>query len=672
MIMKPGLNKVMYGGDYNPEQWSEVEWEEDMRLLGEANMNMVTLNVFNWAMLQPDEITYRFEALDETVRRVKANGMFICMATATGAHPAWMARKYPDVLRTEFNGMRRKFGGRHNSCPNSPNFRRFAAGIVEEIARRYQKEEAIVAWHVSNEYGGACYCENCEKAFRLWLEKKYGTLDTLNHAWNTSFWGHTFYSWDDIVAPNMLSEHFAENFTMQQSISLDYARFNSDSMLENYRMEHDILKRYTPDIPITTNMMGLYKQLDYQAWAPYLDFISWDNYPQNDHSPARIALNHDLMRGLKGGKPFALMEQTPSVSNWLPQCSLKRPGVMRLWSYQAMAHGADTVQFFQIRRSPGSCEKYHGAVIDHVGHGNTRVFKECAALGKELAELKGQTLGGYTKAKVGILFDWNNWWAIEYSAGPTRELKYVDEVLNYYTAFHQHNISVDLIGCEADLSKYSLVIAPVLYMVKPGVDESIKSYVKNGGHFLTTFFSGYVDENDRVTIGGYPGKLRELLGIWVEEIDALEPGMENSFAYKDAVYPARTVCDLLHLEGAEALSVYEKDFYAGMPVLTRNQFGEGYAYYVATQSNEDFYGSFLSEICENLDIQPVLKTPDKVEVTCRERDGMEILYLLNHGEESAEITLPFEATNLFNGKEYNALDSCTLPPKDVLLLKKQS
>ena len=336
-----------------------------------------------------------------------------------------------------------------------------------------------------------------------------------------------------------------------------------------------------------------------------------------------------------------------------------------------MAHGADTIQFFQIRRSPGSCEKYHGAVIDHVGHENTRVFRECAALGKELSCLKDRTLGGRTPAKVGILFDWNNWWVIEYSAGPTRELRYVDEVLNYYTAFHGQNIPVDLIGCEDDMDQYSLVIAPVLYMVKPGLDERLKNYVKNGGHFLTTFFSGYVDENDRVTPGGYPGKLRELLGIWVEETDALPPETENAFVYGGNIYPARTICDLLHLEGAKALAVYEKDFYAGMPVLTSNRFGEGCAYYVATRSSEAFYQRYISKICDDLDIRPVLETPDNVEAACREQGGEQILYLLNHGEEHAEIKLPFPASCLLSGKTYATGDICALSPKGVALLQKK-
>lgn len=318
MILDSGkVTKMLYGGDYNPEQWDEETREKDMELLGKAHIDVVTLNVFNWAMLQPNEETYDFSELDETVERVTKNGMKICMATSTGAHPAWMAKKYPDILRTEFSGMKRKFGGRHNSCPNSPTFRKYSVALARALALHYKDQKNIVAWHVSNEYGEACYCENCEKAFRVWLRKRYGTLENLNYAWNTRFWGHTFYEWDEIVAPNLLSEHFEENRSMFQGITLDYKRFNSDGMLQNFRNEYQAIKEIIPDAKITTNFMGTYKPLDYKSWAPYLDMISWDNYPEKDAEPAKVAMNHDLMRGLKGGMPFMLMEQTPSVSNWL-------------------------------------------------------------------------------------------------------------------------------------------------------------------------------------------------------------------------------------------------------------------------------------------------------------------------------------------------------------------
>ena len=328
----------------------------------------------------------------------------------------------------------------------------------------------------------------------------------------------------------------------------------------------------TPDIPVTTNLMGFYKPLDYQKWAREMDFVSWDNYPANDTPAAVIAMNHDLMRGIGGGRPFALMEQTPSVTNWLSYNALKRPGVMRLLSWQAVAHGADTVLFFQMRRSIGACEKYHGALIDHVGNEHTRVFREMQALGEELKQIGGRTLGGRTPAKVAILMDWDNWWALEYSAGPSCDLKYLDEVERYYTAFYEQNIPVDFVSVEEGLEKYAIVVAPVLYMVKTGYEEILKRYVRAGGTLVTTFFSGIVEENDLVVAGGYPGRLRELFGVWVEEIDALPAGEQNGFIWNGKHYPAELLCDIMHLESAGGEAVYETDFYAGSPAQEKNYF----------------------------------------------------------------------------------------------------
>ena len=668
MIESNKVKKILYGGDYNPEQWPEDTWEEDMRLLKLAHIDVVTLNVFSWAALQPDEETYCFDKLDKIMELVTRHGMKICLATSTGAHPAWMARKHPDILRTEFNGMKRKFGSRHNSCPNSPTYHKYAVALATKLAERYKSYDNIVAWHISNEFGGECYCENCKKAFRKWLQKKYKTIDAVNAAWDTAFWGHTFYDFDDIVVPNMLSEHFTENHTTFQGISLDYRRFNSESILNCYRMEYDAIHAITPDIPITTNLMGNYQSLDYQMWAKYMDFISWDNYPTNEAPYEETAMKHDLMRGLKQGKPFALMEQTPSVTNWLPYNALKRPGVMRLWSYQAVAHGADTVMFFQMKRSIGACEKYHGAVIDHAGHENTRVFREITELGAELDKIGALTLGGRTDSKVAIVFDWDNWWATDYSAGPSVNLHYCDEILNYYKALNDQNISVDLISVEDDLSVYSLVIAPVLYMVKPGYDEKIRTFVKEGGCFVTTFFSGYVDDHDLVTVGGYPGKLRDILGIWVEEEDALPEDTENSFTYDGITYPATLICDLLHTEGAEALCGYEKDFYAGMPAITCNTFGKGKAYYVATRSNAEFYRTFTGQICKEAGIMPVMDTPESVEVTRRINGNGTFLFILNHDTQSHDITLPLGGKDILTDILYQPGKNITLSAKNVAII----
>jgi len=669
MIEYDKIQKIPYGGDYNPEQWPEESWEKDMRLLKLAHIDIVTLNVFSWASLQSDDNAYHFEKLDKILDLVHRHGLQVCMATSTGAHPAWMARKHPDILRVEHNGMKRKFGGRHNSCPNSPTYQKYAPALAAKLAERYKNYDNIVAWHISNEYGGECYCENCEKKFREWLRNKYKTIEEVNRVWDTAFWGHTFYDFEDIVLPNLLSEHMEDGRTCFQGISLDYRRFNSESILHAYRLEYDAIHAVTPDIPITTNLMGTYLPLDYQMWGKYMDFISWDNYPSNDAPAEAAAMRHDLMRGLKQGKPFALMEQTPSVTNWHPYNMLKRPGVMRLWSYQAMAHGADTIMFFQIKRSVGACEKYHGAVIDHAGHENTRVFREIAQLGAELDQLGSQTLGARCDAQTAILFDWDNWWAVSGSAGPSVYLDYCDEVQRYYKALYDQNIPVDMIGVEDDLSQYSLVIAPVLYMVKTGYDEKIRTYVENGGRFLTTFFSGYVEEHDLVTIGGYPGKLRDILGIWVEEEDALPEDIQNHFRYQGKTYPASMLCDLLHTEGAETLASYEEDFYAGMPVLTKNAFGKGFGYYVASRSSDEFYRNYLGEICREAGITPIMDTPDGIEVTRRINRNGTFVFVLNHTEETQEITLPFAGIDLLSGKRYEAGDPLPLEKKDVAILK---
>lgn len=670
MIPYDKLDKIPYGGDYNPEQWPEETWQEDMRLFRLAGIDIVTLNVFSWAALQPDETTYDFSKLDKIMELVKENGLKVCMATSTGAHPAWMAKKYPDILRVDFDGRKRKFGGRHNSCPNSPTYHKYAPRLAKKLAERYRDHDNIVAWHISNEFGGECYCENCEKEFRVWLKKKYGTIETLNRAWNTSFWGHTFYEWDEIVVPDMRSEHFDVDRTMFQGISLDYRRFMSDSILACYQMEYDAIKEILPDAAITTNLMGFYKPLDYFKWAKQMDFVSWDNYPANEDSYAKIAMAHDLMRGIGGGAPFALMEQTPSVTNWLPYNALKRPGVMRLWSYQAMAHGADTVMFFQMRRSIGACEKYHGAVIDHAGTEHTRVFREISVLGGELEQIGKRTMGMRTKSDVALIMDWDNWWAIEYSAGPSVELKYLNEFGRYYEALRKMNYNVDIISLEDDLTPYRVVIAPVFYMVKGDCGEKIRSFVKKGGSFVTTFFSGIVQENDLVMPGGYPGSLRDILGIWVEEQDALPKDQYNHFTYKGKTYPAELLCDLLHPETARQIDEdgYHEDFYQGFPVLTKNELGEGSAYYVATASNEAFYKEFLKDVCEEKGVLPVMELPEGVEATSRENDQERIVFLLNHNDTETEIDLPYPCRDLLTN-EILAAGKLVLTPKDVRLLQ---
>lgn len=652
------VNKMVYGGDYYPEQWDKSVWEEDMRLFKKAGIDFLRINVFAWTKNQSDEVTYHFEWLDEVFDFLEQHGMKICLGTSTGAHPAWMAKKYPDILRVDFDGKKRKYGARHNSCPNSPTYRKFAPLLAGKLAERYRSRKSLLLWNISNEFGGACYCDNCEKAFRVWLKKRYGTLENVNKAWNTTFWSHQFLDWDEIVAPNLLSEQWSERGTNFQGMSLDYNRFMSDSILECYKLEYDAIKAEMPDALITTNLMGFYKPLDYFKWAKHMDIVSWDNYPAIDTPRSFTAMSHDLTRGLKDGAPWLLMEQTPSQQNWQAYNSLKRPGVMRLWSYQAVARGSDSVLFFQMRRSRGACEKFHGAVIEHVGHEHTRVFREVAELGGELEALGNKLLGSRVKAKVAIYFDWENWWAVELSSGPSFALNYTDEVHKYYKALYDNRIQADIIGPDSDLSQYDVVIAPVLYMLRDGYAKKIEQFVADGGTFVATFLSGIVDERDLVTLGGYPGELRKLLGIWSEEIDALAPEhynrivMTKPFGQLQGEYKCNLLFDLIHCEGAESVAEYGDDFYAGMPVLTVNQFGKGRAWYVATSPDEAFLSGFVTELCREHGIQPLIAdAPESVEAVTREKDGKTYLFLLNHANEKVTIDLGQQAgDNLLTGE----------------------
>lgn len=644
--MQPKFKKMLYGGDYNPNQWPKEIWDEDMKLFHQAGINSTTINVFSWAKIQPSENEYDFTELDEIVDTLTKEDVQIVMATSTGALPAWMVHRYPEVARTDFEGRHHKFGHRHNACPNSPVFQKYAKRLAEKLAERYGDNKNIVCWHISNEYGGECYCANCAKAFRVWLKDKYKTLDEVNKAWNMEFWGHTIYDWDEIVPPNDLGDGMPwGSGTAFAGMSLDYMRFNSDGMLNNYKMERDAIRKYDKETPITTNLMGTYKGLDYFKWAKEMDIVSWDNYPSYNTPWSHVAMTHDLMRGLKDA-PFMLMEQTPSQQNWQPYNSLKKPGQMRAQSYQTVAHGADTIQFFQLRRSVGGCEKFHGAVIAHAGTADTRVFREVTQLGKELEKIGSRVMGSENHAKVGIIFDWENYWALEYTSGPNRDLRYVDQIEQMYNYFYNKNIAVDMIPIDADFSKYDLVAAPVLYMVKDGVAESLEAYVQAGGTLITTYMSGIVGQSDNVHLGGYPGPLRKMAGVWVEEIDALAPEQRNKIRFADGTEEeCRLVCDLMHLEGAEEIAQYESDFYAGMTAVAKNQFGKGTVYYVGTDLSESGLAKVLAMAADSAAIQPVIGEATALEITKRQADGEDLYFIINFKDE--EIPLPA----VFDGKE---------------------
>lgn len=636
-------SKFLYGGDYNPNQWDEKIWKEDFVLFREAKINSVTVNVFSWAKIQPSEDTYDFSVLDEIITQLTKERVKIVLATSTAALPAWMFKKYPEVGRTDFDGRKHIFGQRHNACPNSLIYQKYAKRLASKLAERYSNNPQLAYWHVNNEYGGECFCENCTAAFRVWVQNKYKTISELNRAWNLEFWGHTIYEWDEIVLPNALSEGISYEKTAFAGISIDYRRFNSESMLNNFKMEREEIRKFDSETPITTNFMGTYRYLDYFKWAKEMDIVSWDNYPAYNTPWSLTAMRHDLMRSLKKA-PFMLMEQTPSQQNWQPYNSLKKPGQMRAQSYQTIAHGGDTIQFFQLRQSAGGCEKFHGAVIAHNGTNDTRVFKEVKNLGEELEHLGEYFISTITKCEVGIMFDWDNYWALEYTSGPNKDLSYVDQIHRIYEYFYKKNISVDFINENDDFSKYKLIVAPVLYMVKDGIIQSIEYFVEQGGVFVTTYMSGIVDQSDNVYLGGYPGPLRALTGIWIEEIDALAPEQRNEvFIGNQHKGEGTLVSDIIHLEGAKTLATYNSNFYKGSPAATVHSFGHGKVYYMGTQFDFTSLCVLFDQIIKNSTISDNF-SESELEICSRYSEDTVVSFIINLTQNTQPLPKAFIGT----------------------------
>lgn len=644
--MKPMFDHFLFGGDWNPEQWPEDTWEHDLDMLEDAHINEVTINVFSWALLQPAEDRYDFSMLDKIVALLVKHDFNIVMATGTAALPGWMVRLHPETIRTEQNGTRHVFGGRHNFCPTSPYFRKASRALAAHVAERYAGTPGLVAWHVCNEYGGGgglCYCDHCAEAFRTWLKNKYGTVEALNKAWCANFWSHTIYDWGDVVPPVSYGDGISDAKCVVSGLQMDYRRFQNQAQLACYTNERDAIRAYDAATPITTNLMGTFKDLDYFEWAKEMDVVSWDNYPGMDTPPSFTAMCHGLMRGIGGNKPFMLMEQTPNQQNWFPFCKVKRPGEVRKLSWQAVAHGADTVQFFQMKQSIGGCERFHGAVIAHDGTEQSRVFKETAALGGELDRIGKRIMGSQIRAKVAIMFDWQSYWSLEGCVGPTAGFSYPNEVHRFYRAFWRRNVPVDIIESTTPLDKlkqYDLVVAPALITVLPGVAETLESYVSEGGSFITGYMAGIHDEHDLVVPGGYPGKLRDLMGVWVEEIDALAPD-ETIEVHGDAVdAKGEIVASIIHREGARRLATYGGgEFYAGHSALTVNTYGKGKAYFVGTPLDETGMSAFMAPIIKELGLKP-LDTPEDVSLSVRYGDdGVRYAFLINNSESDKRLCL---------------------------------
>lgn len=658
-----------YGGDYNPEQWPEAVWPEDVRLMREAGVNLVTLGVFAWAKLEPEPGRYEWDWFDRIINLLHENGIRIDLATATASPPPWFAKLHPESLPVTREGVTLWPGSRQQYCPSSRAYREATRRLVTELARRYGDHPAVVLWHINNEYGchvAECFCDESAQEFRVWLQRRYATLAALNAAWGTAFWSQRYSAWDEIQPPRATPTFI--NPTQQ----LDWQRFSSDALLACLEIERSSLKQITPTKPITTNFMGFFKPIDHWTWAERLDVVSVDTYsdPAWTNAPEHNALAWDLTRSLGRGAPWLLMEQVTSQVQWRPHNRLKRPGQMRLWSYQAIARGANSVLFFQWRASQAGAEKFHGGMVPHVGTENSRVWREVTQLGQELQRLDA-LLPTRVHAEVAIVFDWQSWWALEGPAKPSADVRAIEQVWRYYEQFWAQHIAVDFVPPDADLSRYRLVCVPNLYLVTDTAAQNIEQYVANGGTLIMSFFSGIVDERDHIRLGGYPAPFRQLLGLRVEEFEPYTPDQRNRVRLADGTeFSCSLWSDLLDLEGAEALAHYTDDWFAGRPAITRNRFGRGTAYYLGTQPDKAGMRRVIEQAQQAAGVALLLNVPESVEIVQRTDGARSFLFLLNHTNATVAVTLDQPARNLLTGDQHR--DSVQLAPLGVAILEQSA
>lgn len=655
-VLFPKIPALLHGGDYNPDQWLDRPdiLEEDIKMMKKAGVNTATVGVFSWSALEPQEGNFQFGWLHDIMDKLYENGIYTVLATPTGARPAWMDEKYPSVLRVEKDGRRNHHSGRHNHCMSSLEYRSLVEKMDTKLAQEFGNHPGLILWHISNEFGGECYCENCKKRFQEYLREKYhNNIEELNKQWWTSFWSRRFDSFEQIEPPYDNGEHSI------LGLNLDWKRFNSWNMKDYLAFERRILKKYTPQVPATANFMKLFEQLDYVDLAKEIDIISWDGYPSwnNDYetpadTAAELSFDHAVMRSLKKDKPFMLMESTPSLVNWHSVNKLKRPGILRASSIQTIGCGSDTVQYFQWRKGRGAAEQFHGAVVDHLGRDDTRVFKEVSEVGELLKKLAPVT-GSRVASKAAVLFDWSNRWAIKDMQGMAHDTKnYEKEVRKFYNIHLKKGINADIVFPLEDLSSYSLVVLPMYYAVSKEAGAWLKEYVKNGGTVVATYLTAYVNENTLAYLGGFPGAgLGEVFGLYAEELDTLYPTDSNAVLMKDGNKAiVKDYCELIKLTGAEVLGTYESDFYAGMPAVTVHSYGNGKAYYIGTRMEEEDLIKFFTPIWSECGIKEK-ELPEGVEYLTRTaEDGSTFDFYVNYNAMPVTVQLSKDGTNLLNGE----------------------
>ena len=678
---------MYFGVDYYPEQWvfpfggtaenPEAQWERDAELMASAGFNIVRIGEFSWGLCETADGQFDFGWLQRVMDVLGKHKIQVILGTPTAAPPAWLTQAHPEILPVDETGRVKHGGTRRAVCLNSDVYWNYSKRLVEKMARALGDHPQLVAWQIDNSLGGhfteSAFNDDTRRDWHLWLEAKYETIERLNELMGLRHWGQIVSAWNQVPMP------MAAPTVHNPALVLNWNRFCSDTIVQFVKMQADILREITPERPVTTNLRALRHRFDHFDLAAELDFVAIENTASIKAKPAEIACEIDMLRSLKktnvrtpdGDSGFWVMEQKAGNVSWQDVNSLVRPGVLRMFAYQLISRGANAILFFRWRQPRVGTEIFHGAVLPHNLAGSRRVFDEIAHLGEELKVLAPALKDTKVSADVCILFSHDSEWVLAQPNQPTKLFNLREHIQLIYNSLHDRNVLVDFARPNEDLAKYKIVFAPSLHLLSDGEADRLKLYVQNGGTLISTFNTGLVNENNIAPDNGYPHDLTDLFGLEVQEFDMLPPGEDNHLTFKGAfqtshMHPARVWCDLIEPKGCQILATFGKDFYAGKPAITMNTFGLGKAIYIGTQSHQHFYHDLVAWLRQMSGLHPLLKVPENIEVSMREKEGSRVYFLLNHQASPVRIQFYKPMHDFLTGQ--NIVGNYDLPPHGVLVI----
>jgi beta-galactosidase len=678
---------MFFGSDYYPEHWvfpyagtadnPEAAWERDAVLMVKAGINVVRIGEFTWGLCEPEEGKYDFLWLRRVMDIMGRHGIKVVVGTPTAAPPLWLAKKHPEILPIDERGQIKHEGTRRAACLSSDVYWDYSKRIVTAMVEALGDHPQLVAWQIDNGMGANdtefAFNDATREEWHFWLQAKYEKIERLNDLLGLRFWGQTVTSWDQVPMPmHAPAMH-------NPALLLDWNRFSSDTMVQFVKMQADILHERFPNIPVTVTMRAFLRQYDHFDMAGVVDFVSIESNVVMKAATAELACDIDMLRSLKksdirtpdGDCGFWAMEQKVGQVNWQDVNSLVQPGLIRLFTYQLISRGASGILYFRWRQPRIGSEKFYGAIVPHHIEGNNRVFMEISQIGDELKLLAPSLKDTKVVSEVCILYSHDNDWSLQQPNQPNKYFNLREHIQLIYNALHDRNIPVDFARPNEDISQYKIVFAPSLHLLAPAEADRLKLYVQNGGILISTFNTGLVDQHHIAPDTGFPNDMTDLFGLEVLEFDPIPPGEENHLTFKGAfptshLHPARLWCDIIEPKGCQVLAVYSKGFYASRPALTMNSFGLGKAIYIATMSHQHFYNDLVGWLRQMCDLHPLLKVPENVEVSMRQKEGTRVYFLLNHQNSPVRIQFYKPMHDFLTGNTFSG--NYDLPPHGVLVL----